>query len=264
MGGLIQTKGTQRLARLFNDVFSETATGISLARRVKNNVAGGETLTQSFKKLGNSLLEISDAFIAQNAIPPNLGPGTPTWPDGGNDVLYPSATMKVDSVPAGPPNVLRFVLPAGCSMPTYIITDAAVSCIKGGRKKILRETTVTGVVPVGGGVFDVALSKPTTAVKGDFVSFAKGKHQMLVRRWRWYLKNDLRAENDAAIKQAISSALSDTDFQKITFQAIEETQKVVTRTETLLGDDMEFDDKYNLHIVLLTEQTTAPDALDPQ
>ena len=163
---------------------------------------------------------------------------------------------------------LRFALPAGiATIPTFIAAGAAVSCFKGGRKKILRDTTVTmpPTAPTGpGGTFDVTLSQPTTAVRGDLVGFAKGKHQMLVRRWRWYLKNDLRAENDAAIKQAISSALSDTEFRKITFQAIEDTQKVIVRTETLLGTDLEFDDAYNLHVVLLTEQTTAPDPLDPQ
>ena len=265
MGGLIQTKGTQRLAKWFNDVFDNSATGILLARRVQNNVGGGDTLPQSFKKAANSLLEISDAFIAQNAIPPTTGT-TPTWPAGGNDVLYPSATMMVDTVVSS--TVLRFALPTGITtIPTFIVKDAAVSCIKGGRRKIDRGTTVTTTPTVSGGKFDVTLSKPmpVNAAKGDLISFAKGKHQMLVRRWRWYLKNDLRSENDAAIKQAISSALEDTDFKKITFQAIEDTQKVIIRTETLLDDtDLEFADAYNLHIVLVTQQTTAPDPLDPQ
>ncbi len=176
--------------------------------------------------------------------------------------------MKVDTVVSS--TVLRFALPAGiAAIPTFIDAGAAVSCIKGGRKKIERGTTVT-TTPTApgspGGKFDVTLSKAMTVpvVEDDLVSFAKGKHQMLVRRWRWYLKNDLRPENDAAIKQAISSALEDTDFKKITFQTVEDMQKVITRTETLLGNDLEFDDAYNLHIVLVTQQTTAPDPLDPQ
>ena len=269
MGGLINTKGTQRLAEWFNNTFDDSATGLSFARRVSN---GTNTLLQAFNKPGNSLLDISDAFIAQNAIPQAAAPGG-TWPNGGNDVLYPSATMKVTSVQSN--TVLRFTLPAGISaIPTFIAAPtatapgSAVSCtIKTGRKKMLRNTTVTNVTaPTGaGGTFDVTLSNPTTAAANDYVSFAAGSHQMLVRRWRWYLKNDLRAENDAAIQQAISSALSDGDFKKITFQAIEDTQqKVITSTETRLGADLEFDDAYHLHIVLMTQQTTAPDPLDPQ
>ena len=270
MGALIQTKGTQRLAKWFNDVFSHDpnlVVGLNLARRIRT--AGGETLTQSFKKVTNSLWEISDTFIAQNATPPNLVPIATTWPRGGNDVLYPSATMTVET--AVSLTVLRFRLPAGVStIPTFIEAGAAVSYLKGGRKKVQRGTIVTAtpIAPSApGGTFDVTLSRPLNsgAAVGDHVVFAKGKHQQLVRRWRWYLKNDLRPENDSAIRQAILSALEDVDCRKIAFQAIEDTQRVITRTETLLDDvDLEFGDEYNLHLVLMTEQTTAPDPLDPQ
>jgi hypothetical protein len=266
MGGLINTKGTQRLAEWFNKTFDDSATGLSFARTVSN---GTDTLPGAFKKAGNSLLDISDAFIAQQQ---HAGS---TWPAGGNDVLYPSATMQITSVVTTTPPVLRFTLPAGISTrPTFIVAPSgatpgsAVSCtIKTGRKKMLRGTTVTAVTaPTGApATFDVTVSNPTSAAPGDFVTFALGSHQMLVRRWRWYLKNDLRAENDTAIQDAISSALSDGDFKKITFQAIEDTQqKVITSTETRLGTDFEFDDAYHLHIVLMTQQTTAPDPLDPQ
>ncbi|WP_156927946.1 hypothetical protein [Bradyrhizobium sp. Tv2a-2] len=260
MGGLINTKGTQRLAEWFNTTFDDSATGLSFARTVTN---GSDTLLQAFKKPGNSLLDISDAFIAQQQ---HAGGA---WPVGGNDVLYPSATMQITSVLPGGTNVLRFTLPAGiAARPTFIAAGSAVSCtIKTGRKKMLRGTTVNTVTaPTGpGGTFDVTLSNNTTAVANDYVSFAVGSHQQLIRRWRWYLKNDLRAENDATIKQAIFSALADTDFKKITFQAIEDTQqKVITNTETRLGADLEFDDAYHLHVVLMTQPTTAPDPLDPQ
>ena len=225
---------------------------------------------QSFKKGANSLWEISDAFIAQNATT------TATWPDGGNDVLYPSATMKVDAlvfipgtgpvpVPVLVPNKLQFKLPLGVvDIPTYIDEKAKVSCLNK-RKKIPRGTTVTAKSIVDAdGTFTITFSGPVSAQKGDLVSFAKGKHEQLVRRWRWYLKSDLLAENSSAIRQAISSALDDDDFKKITFQAIEDTQKVHTRIETLLGNDLEFGDDYILHLVLMTQQTTAPDPLDPQ
>jgi hypothetical protein len=258
MGGLIQTKGTQRLAEWFNKTFDESGTGLSFARTVTN--AAGVVLPQSFNKVANSLLDISDAFVAQNA--------GGTWPAGGNDLLYPSATMQVTAVVTVAPPVLRFALPGGIgARPTFIaVGNTANGTIKTGRKKIQRGTTVTNVTPPTGvgGTFDVTLSNPTTAAANDWVSFAPGNHQQLVRRWRWYLKHDLRTENDTAIRQAISTALSDSNFTKITFQSIEDTQKVITRTETRLGPDFEFDDVYYMHIVLLTQQTTAPDPLDPQ
>ena len=51
MGALIQTKGTQRLAKWFNDVFDDTGTGIKFARKVKNSVdAGAVTLPSIVQK----------------------------------------------------------------------------------------------------------------------------------------------------------------------------------------------------------------------
>jgi hypothetical protein len=37
MGGLIQTKGTRRLAKLFNGCFDDSATGITLARTLTSS-----------------------------------------------------------------------------------------------------------------------------------------------------------------------------------------------------------------------------------
>lgn len=266
MGALIQTKGTLRLAKLFNDVFShdpDDKVGLPQARRIRTS--NNEALLQEFKKVANSLWEISDLFIAQFASPPTGNPKTTTWPADGNDVLYPSATMVV--VAQTSRSELQFKLPTGVSMPSYIADGAAVSYPRKGKKKAQRGTTVDGTPSAAAdGTFSVKLSLPLTddAKAGDFVCFAKGKHQQLVRRWRWYLKNDLRPENDTAIKQAIYSALQDKDCERISFQAIEDIQKVVKRTETLLDEDMELGDRYNLHIVLMTDQTTAPDPLDPQ
>ena len=46
MGGLIQTKGTQRLANLFNFLFNEiAATGLQAARQATNRLPNGTTTT---------------------------------------------------------------------------------------------------------------------------------------------------------------------------------------------------------------------------
>src|ERR1700676_1926680 len=87
MGGLIQTKGTQRLARLFNNRFD---TGpIDQTRKVKNS--SGTLLQVAFATLPN-LLAISDSFIAQYA-------GTP-WVPNIRDALYPAATLAAVTVAA--------------------------------------------------------------------------------------------------------------------------------------------------------------------
>jgi hypothetical protein len=84
MGALIQTKGTQRLARLFNNRFDTDS--IDQTRNVQNSSG---TLQAAFATLPN-LLAISDNFIAQNA--------TAQWVPKVKDVLYPSATLVAVAV----------------------------------------------------------------------------------------------------------------------------------------------------------------------
>src|SRR5262249_16124362 len=96
------------------------------------------------------------------------------------------------------------------------------------------------------------------------ICFTQGRHEQLVRRWRWYLKYDLQPENHVAIRRAISNALNDSNFKKITFQAIEDTQRVLVNVETQLDSNFEFDDRFFMHIILMTHQTTSPDPIDQQ
>src|SRR5258707_9571519 len=102
MGALIQTKGTQRLARHFNDRFD---TGSIDPTRGVGNMANGvaRTLRNAFADGSLDLLAISDMFIAQNA-----GAG---WPTDGNDFLYPSATMIPTNTGVNT-STLQFRLPA--------------------------------------------------------------------------------------------------------------------------------------------------------
>jgi hypothetical protein len=257
MGALIQTKGTQRLAKLFNDRFDGSGTGITFARGVQSTIA---PLTKAFENGSNDLLQLSDMLIAQNAVQGH-------WPADGNDFLYPSATMTTSAATAGA-TTLDFTLPATINtVPGYIAPGAAVCSLD--RKSIPRGTIVAnnGVSAVtggAGGTFTVTLSTNVTVNAGEKISFAKGNNQQLVRRWRWYLKNDLQSANHDAIRRAIFQALDDPNFQKITFQTIEDKQRVLINIETQLNNNFEFDDPCFMHIILLTQQTTSPDPLDPQ
>jgi len=79
MGSLIQTKGTQRLAKLFNDRFDAGSIGTT-----------GGLVKAAFNDVSQDLLSISDSFIAANAVA-----GWPTTgTTAGDDLLYPAATMR--------------------------------------------------------------------------------------------------------------------------------------------------------------------------
>jgi hypothetical protein len=254
MGALIQTKGTQKLAKLFNDRFDASATGLSFAQTVKN--AAGVLLPDAFGNPSNDLLKISDAFIAQNA--------GAVWPADGNDFLYPSATMRLNANAAAGTNTLQF---AFATIPTSIAINSAVSSLTS-RRSIPHGTTVVAPAPVvAGGILTVTLSQPLSVnvVAGENICFTTGRNEQLVRRWRWYLAHDLKGENHAAIQRAISSALAPpTTCKKIAFQTIEDTQKVLINVQPLLDATSEFDDTFKIDIILMTQQTTAPDPLDPQ
>ena len=90
MGGLINTKGTQRLANLFNSRFSNLGTAGSWASTGTIPKTFGGSLSDAFDKEALDLLKISDSFIAQNA---KAG----FWPADFNDILYPSATMTAST-----------------------------------------------------------------------------------------------------------------------------------------------------------------------
>jgi hypothetical protein len=269
MGSLIQTKGTQRLANLFNSLFNDSGTGLQAARNATNLLPGGATtsLSAAFGATAGDLLSISDAFVAQFA--------GANWPaiNPGDDLLYPGATLQATNVAN---NVVTFRLPNGVNtVPTSIAKNSAVCCLD--RRKALphgtQADTPSAVAGGAGGTFTVALldkggtALPNAKVKinaPDKICFTTGAHDNLVRRWRWYLQYDLKLENHTSIKRAISAALGDTTFQKITFQTLEDRQRVLTTPTTLLDGDQEFGNSYIMQIILFTEPTTAPDPLDPQ
>jgi hypothetical protein len=260
MGGLINTKGTQRLAKLFNNRFNP----LSATRLWTNNIGAVQTtLPAAFRNAAADLLTLSDNFIAQYATPGN-------WLNNGNDLLYPSATMTVDVLPTAlNPNVIGFKLPPGrTNIPGHIQASASFRNLDN-RRTFPIGSTISAVSAVGtGGAFTVTFNpNPILAnlARLDRISFGLGGHGQLVRRWRWYLAHDLLPENHAAIRSAISATLDDGDFTQIIFQTIEDTQRVFASAQRQTDNtNDEFDNTLIMYIVLLTQQTTAPDPLDPQ
>lgn len=273
MGALIQTKGTQRLAELFNSRFSDlSVAGIWRSTGTSGTYSG--LLSDAFDKAQRNLLFISDSFIVQNM--PDVTANPTRWPTDRNDVLYPSATLSAVAVTVGPPSQITFNLPVGFVPPfpaEFMVANNSYVANLDKRNTIDLDTQVNGA-PVtgapGGGpggttTLTVTLSKPMiNAVRvGDKISFIKGKHQRLVRRWRWYLQHDLKAANDTAIKNALAAAFDDLDFTSITFATVEDTQSVLTNVEQRLDTTtFELTNKFIMHVVLLTQKTTAPDQQD--
>jgi len=263
MGSLIHTKGTQRLAKLFNNRFSP----LSATRLWANEIGGVQTtLATAFRNSASDLLTLSDNFIAQYAT------ANATWLNNGNDLLYPSATMTLDVLPTAlNPNVIGFKLPPGraaLSPPGHIQANASFRNLDN-RRTFPPGTAISAVSGVGaGGVFTVTFTQnPISAnlARLDRISFGLAGHGQLVRRWRWYLGHDLLSENHAAIRAAISSALDDRDFTQVIFQSIEDTQRVLVSAQRHTDDtNDEFDNTLIMYLVLLTQQTTAPDPIDPQ
>ena len=146
MGALIQTKGTQWLARFFNQRFD--AGSIATTRAVQNLIGGTATsLKVAFAAAFDStpLLTISDAFIAQYAS------ANPTWYNNGRDALYPSTTLIAQAVAGSqitfnnPPGGWPNSIPIGVASPN--ITAADLEPGKG--LAIPKGATVTAVSPAG-------------------------------------------------------------------------------------------------------------------
>ena len=249
MGALIQTKGTQRLARLFNNRFDTDS--IDQTRNVQNSSG---TLQAAFATLPD-LLTISDNFIAQNA--------TTQWVPNVRDVLYPAATLVavavsgkkitfIDPAPDWPPLIANGISAADLDLPLGVPKGAIVTNVARG-SPAAGKTTVT-------------FSLSVTAEKGHRISFCPLKHQNLVRRWRFYLKSDLGASNHTRIQAAVLTALTDPSVTSARFQAVENNTQTVF-VETIFATTDDEDDNLDpthksLFVALMTARTNAPDTVD--
>jgi hypothetical protein len=256
MGGLIQTKGTQRLAKLFNNRFDTGS--IPQTRAVENS--SGTLLKTAFATLPD-LRTISDNFIAQNANSNNA-----KWVPQVRDVLYPAATLVAVTV-AG--NDITFKNPAG-GWPPLIAISATITAADldrpGGVQKGATVTNVTNASPVPAGHTKVTFSLAVTAQAGDRISFCPLKHQNLVRRWRYYLGTELDPSNNTQIQSAVLTALTDPSVTSASFQAVENTtQKVFVETifSTTGPEDENLDTTHKrLFIALMTARMNPPDPID--
>jgi hypothetical protein len=280
MGALIQTKGTQRLAKWFNQRFDDSAapTGLAGARTLTNTVAGvGTSLPNMFATAGLSLLNISDNLIAQNA--------GANWPTDMTDFLYPSTTLTTTTAAGGAASAtLNFTFPAGfAAIPAGcpLAVGAAVSSLAPANNLTAAVTipkgTVVGAVHTTAGSPNFSVDLQDRAIPpnpvnvsvknaNEMISFSKTGHEQLVRRWRWYLGFDLTTQNHTIIRNAISSALAEPSVEQIFFQAVEDiAQRALVSAQTKLnkGTD-ELDKVTQMYILLLTQSTTAPYRLDPQ
>jgi hypothetical protein len=256
VGGLIQTKGTQRLARLFNDLFK--AASIGQTRLVKNS--SGTSLQGAFASLPD-LRSISDNFIAQYA--------SNHWVATVQDVLYPAATLVAVTIAPGAVAGTTYVTfnDPNAGWPPLIANGISAADLDH-PVGVPKGTTVSAVdhaTPVAGQT-RVTFNAVVTAQVGDHISFCPVKHQNLVRRWRYYLGNELVASNHTAIQSAVLTALTDSSVTSVRFQAIESsTQTVFVETifATTNAEDDNLDPKHkHLFVALMTARTNAPDPVD--
>jgi hypothetical protein len=256
MGSLIQTKGTQRLAHLFNNRFDTGS--IAQTRAVKN--ASGTSLQGAFAGLPD-LRSISDIFIAQFA--------SNHWVPNVRDVLYPAATLIAVTIAPG--------AVAGTTDVTFNDPSAGWPLLIANGISAADLDHPVGV-PKGATVINVARGNPVagqtkvtfnavvTAQVTDRISFCPVKHQNLVRRWRYYLENELVGSNHTAIQSAALTALTDLSVTSVRFQAVESsTQTVFVETifATTDADDDNLDPTHkSLFVALMTARTKAPDPVD--
>jgi hypothetical protein len=110
----------------------------------------------------------------------------------------------------------------------------------------------------------VTITNAATAVaNGDVIAFlGGGNHQNLLRRWKYFLRNELDPDRDAEIRAALQDALEDTDITRVEFDVIEGTNQIV---HTAVEHDFDVNtgvltNKY-IRIVLETPPTKASIAL---
>jgi hypothetical protein len=241
MGSLIETKGTQRLARLFNSERFDSTNIVTMRGIVGLTTAFGSNSDQ------RSLLSISDQFRNK-------------W-TGGADALYPSATVTtVQAVIAA--NRLTFTQ----RLPTFV--QNGMSIHNETQPGIPRHTTISNLQNTAGGPWTVDTNNPVTASAGDTIVFSYAPHPNLIKRWRYYLQNELDPANHSLIQNAIFTALNDPSYTHIRFTVLEDaTQRVISQRayNTNNPTDDNIDPQHqHMHIILLTKATNAPDPLDPQ
>ena len=255
MGALIQTKGTQYLANFFNQRFTNPAVGGNLYDL--RNLGGLES--DFSKPFGvSSLFYLSEKYRGK-------------WVDG-SDVLYPTCSVTGVTSVVGHPDELTF--PAGAfpmGTPAFI-----TNAINAGSPTLLvySESRPTSINPgivvqapaVSANTIQLSAAVNSPVVAADWLVFINSNHPNLLKRWKYFLQNDLQNHNHAAIQAAVHQVLADPDFDHATFQTIEFTSQSVSRAIEFDASASNFKSlgvKF-MNVVLQTPRTTSPTPLDQQ
>lgn len=251
MGALIHSKGTRRLVHFFkNQRF-----GPGAATPVNLNwfrAQAGIVSDFAYPRSARWLFDISEKYIGSSG----LYAGT-----NGQDLFYPSATAPTTSAGAGN-NFLNFAQALGtwiqvgmeiwdATNPTAIPRGTTVGVISGNRLQVTFNPNTN-------------LTRNSLAA-GDNIVFSEAGHANLIRRWRFYLQTELLPSNHDNITEAISQCLTDTSFDHIRFDVVEDTKQVAhCATEydvSAVGGVLTTKLK---SIILLTARTTESGPLDAQ
>ncbi len=258
MGMLIQTKGTQFLAQFLTARFGaafDTTNPANAHGNTETNLAAMRRLYQTAFTgafSGASLYSISEAFLGQ-------------WFDG-SDVFYPTATVTTGQALApATPTILNFNNP----LPNCVTS-------RGSTLTAIWDETTPGAIPAGAtftitGASQMTFSRTVTVGANDHLVFSNSNHPQLIKRWKFYLKNELTSGNNRMIESAILDGLNCTSCNYIMFHTIESSTQNVLRslecyniTDTS-GNVIKLDqnNKY-MDILLQTPPTAATDSRDPQ
>jgi hypothetical protein len=179
---------------------------------------------------------------------------------------YPYAAAQSTATGAGLNTLNLAAVPTGVAVGMGVVDYTASGAIQLGT---VVAAPITGTA--------VNLSNPTAqAIPANhsigFIAIAP-THANLQRRWKYFLKNELKSSCDRQIREAILEAILNTDITRVTFDAIEGTDQFVhTAIENDVTDTVGFKSlgKPYMKIVLETPPTKAnlasldPIPLDPQ
>jgi hypothetical protein len=273
MGALIQTKGTRLLVSFLGNQFGGgNAAAVNLAWLRQQAQPGGSlpdlindfavAPTVGSPNQANQLAFSSQFLYDLSEKYATLGPNS-------TPVFYPlappfSGSLQTSSGTAAGAGQRTLNFTSAPNVPYWVssgmtVTDAThPAAIQAGTT--VQSTTSTTVTIT----LDVAAPGISA---GDNITFAYANHGNLLKRWRYFLQHELKAQFHDEIRSAILQALTDTTINHIQFDAIEDvTQSVNVATEhNLVSQGGQLDPRSkHIKIVLLTLPTRAPDPVDPQ
>ena len=276
MGALIQTKGTQLLARFFSSQFGAgtydaRSVNLNWMRNNPSDAHGGpgggasqvQNLINDFGLIpygGAKInpLSLSRYFLydlSQNYS--GLGPNS-------TDLFYPPLTAN----PAGLDLTTGAAIQAGDGQLTFALVPSWVRVgmtITDTRGAIAPNTTVQN--PITATYFAISANAVAAAAAGDQITFSDPNHANLLARWQYYLQYEMQPAVHDTIRQGIYLALVDGSVKNIKFDAVEhtvQTANISNEYEALPSGGKLDDTRKHMRILLLTSATKSPTNVDSQ